>query len=224
MTNETNKEELSTFEMLKRIQAGSLNPRTLTEEQRQECVELLRLEGQTHAAIAELLKWNIKTIKRDWNEIRSRNAKKPTPEFALRHIAELIEQSGSKHDHLTRMARGDDGTVQERSQAEYYAFKVLSETTQLLQTMGYLPSKATKFMGDVYHHHDDDRDPKEMRAEIDRIEKIMSEEGIQDPAMQARLEALRKKVDLAEVDKQITDLSANVADKTTPNKEDGSNG
>ena len=51
--NESNKEELSAYDLLKQIKEGTFNPRQLTSEQRQECVEVLRLEGQTHAAIAQ---------------------------------------------------------------------------------------------------------------------------------------------------------------------------
>ena len=224
--NENNDEELSVYELLKRIKSDEFNPRLLTSEQRQECVEVLRLEGQTHAAIAELLKWNIKTIKRDWDEIRSRNAAKPSPELALRMIAELIEKASSKYDSLTRLARGQKGSVQEKSQAEYFGWKVLQEATQLLQSMGYLPNQAAKFVGEIYHHHDNEgnTDPKEMRKEIERIEKIIVEEGKNDPAIMAQLEEIKKKVELIELSQQIKDLSDQVSGEFNNQKEEGNNG
>ena len=225
-TNDNNKEELSAYELLKRIKEESFNPRLLTPEQRQECVEVLRLEGQTHGAIADMLKWNIKTIKRDWDEVRSKNATKPSPELALRMIAELIEKSGSKHDHLTRLARSKDGSVQEKSQAEFYAWKVLHETAQLLQSLGYLPNQAAKFVGEIYHHHDNEgnADPKEMRKEIERIEKIIVEEAKNDPAIMAQLEAIKKKVEVIELSQQIKDLSEQVSGESNNQKEEGKNG
>jgi len=225
-TNENNKEELSVYELLKRIKEGAFNPRLLTPEQRQECVEVLRLEGQTHAAIAELLKWNIKTIKRDWDDIRSRNAAKPSPELALRMIAELIEKAGSKYDSLTRLARGQKGSVQERSQAEYFGWKVLQEEAHLLQSLGYLPNQSAKFVGEIYHHHDNEgnADPKEMRKEIERIEKIIAEEGRSDPAIKAELDDIKKKLEAVELNQQIKDLADRVSGESKKEKENENNG
>ncbi len=225
-TNENSKEELSVYELLKQIKEGAFNPRMLTPEQRQECVEVLRMEGQTHATIAELLKWNIKTIKRDWDDIRSKNATKPSPELALRMIAELIEKAGAKHDHLTRLARSKEGSVQEKSQAEFYSWKVVQEAAQLLQSLGYLPNQAAKFTGDVYHHHDNEAqtDPKEMKKEIERIERIIAEEGKDDPAIKVQLEDIKKKVELIELGQQIKDLSSQVSGESTKGKENETNG
>lgn len=218
--------EYPLMRFLSGFKEGAVNPRLLTPEQRQECVEVLRLEGQTHGAIADMLKWNIKTIKRDWDEVRSKNAAKPSPELALRMIAELIEKSGSKHDHLTRLARSKDGSVQEKSQAEFYAWKVLHETAQLLQGLGYLPNQAAKFVGEIYHHHENEgnTDPKEMRKEIERIEKIIVEEGKDDPAIKAQLEEIKKKVEAIELSQQIRDLSDQVSGESQKEKENENNG
>ncbi len=223
---ENTNEGISAYELLKRIKEEAFNPRLLTPEQRQECVEVLRLEGQTHGAIADLLKWNIKTIKRDWDDIRSRNATKPSPELALRLIAELIEKSGSKHDHLTRLARSKDGSVQEKAQAEFYAWKVLHETAQVLQSLGYLPNKSAKFVGEIYHHHGNEgnADPKEMRKEIERIEKIVAEEGKDDSALIAQLEEMKKKLEAIELSQQIKDLADKVSGESKKEKENENNG
>lgn len=221
MESEIKKEEATVYELIKQIRSEDLDPRLLTVEQRQECVEVLRLEGHQHAAIAEMLKWNIKTIKRDWDEIRARNAAKPTPELALRTIAELIMKASSKEDHLTRLARGKDGSVQERSQAEFYAWKVLNEAAQLLQSVGHLPSQSAKMVGDIYHHHENERQlsPEEMKVEIARIEKIIAEEGNDDPTITAKLDAIKKEIALIELSQQVRDLSNQVIDKPVNKKE-----
>lgn len=218
---EINKEEVSIFELLKRIKNGVFDPRLLTVEQRQECVEVLRLEGQTHAAIAELLKWNMKTIKRDWIAIQNKNATKPSPELALRMIAEMIEKSSSKHDYLTRLARSQSGSLQEKSQAEYYAWKVLQETVQLLQSMGYLPNLSAKFVGEIYHHHDgqQDIDLEEMKKEIQRIETIITDEGRDDPALKEKLDEIRNEFNKVELNQKIKDLSDKISGESAKQEE-----
>ena len=153
---EITKEEISVYKILKQIKEGSFEAKALSKEIRQECVEVLTLEGQSVSSIASMLDRSEKTIKRDLEDIWKKNARKPTAEIALQLIAEMIGKSKSQQAHLMRLARSNEGEVQERAQAEYLAWKIQSETIERLQSLGYLPSAPQKMIGDIYHHQEED--------------------------------------------------------------------
>lgn len=211
-------EEIPVYRILKQIKEGSLDPKNLSPDQRQDCVEVLRMEGQSYPVIAQLLERNEKTIKRDWEAICKRNSKKPSPEYALRLIGEMIAKANSKEDHLTRLARSKDGSIQEKAQAEYYAWKVLHEASQLLQSAGYLPSQPTKIAGEIYHYQED-RTPAQLKDEIARVEKIIDEEGKNNPILSEKLQALKQKVEEMELRKQINALADQVNAEADKEKE-----
>jgi len=215
---EKNQEEIPVYRILKQIKDGSLDPKNLSPEQRQDCVEVLRMEGQPYPVIAQLLERNEKTIKRDWDAICKRNSKKPSPEYALRLIGEMIAKANSKEDHLTRLARSKEGSIQEKAQAEYYAWKVLHEASQLLQSAGYLPSEPTKIAGEI-HHFQEDRTPAQLRDEIARVEKIIDEEGKNNPILREKLQVLKQKVEEMELRKKINDLADQVNAEVNKEKE-----
>ncbi len=215
-----NNEEVPALKILKQIDSGELNTKELTVPQRRQCVEVLKVEGQSYASIAKMLGCSEKTIQRDWDEICKRNAQKPSPDYALRLIAQLTMKANAKEDYLTRLANSKEGSMQEKSQAMYYASKVLLETIQLLQSMGYVPTQPTQIVGDIYHHADEDVDIDALKKEVVKIEKIINEEGIDTPAIKEKLETLKKKIAEGEINKGITDLKKEIKDQVKKPEED----
>jgi hypothetical protein len=142
--------------------------------------------------------------------------------YSKQKCGEAVPGAGFAHDRgIDREGRFEirlpdpvgSRSVQEKSQAEYFGWKVLQEEAQLLQSLGYLPNQSAKFVGEIYHHHDNEgnADPKEMRKEIERIEKIIAEEGRNDPAIKAELEEIKKKLEAVELSQQIKDLADRVS-------------
>lgn len=218
--NQNKNEEMPALKILKQIDSGELIPKELTVQQRRQCVEVLKLEGRSYAAIAKMLDCSEKTIQRDWDEICKKNAQKPSPELALKLIAQLIMKANAKEDYLTRLANSKDGSMQEKAQAMYYASKVLLETIQLLQSMGYVPTQPAQIVGDIYHHTDEDIDLDDLKKEVVKIEKIISEEGIDNPAIKQKLEALKNKIEQGEINQGVTDLKKEVSEQVKIPEED----
>jgi hypothetical protein len=218
------KEEISVYKILKQIKEGVFEAKDLPKEQRQECVEVLTLEGQSVSAIANLLNRSEKTIKRDLEDIWQRNSRKPTAEIALQLIAEMIGKSKSQQAHLMRLARSDEGTVQERTQAEYLAWKIQSETVERLQSLGYLPLAPQKVVGDIYHHQDEDiKTPAELQGELVSLEEMATSNGILDEATKDKIKSLRLKISQAEIAQGITDLTEKKTNEIQHNNEEGQN-
>jgi hypothetical protein len=100
--------------------------------------------------------------------------------------------------------------VQEKAQAEYYAWKVESEMMERLQTLGYLPSAPQKIVGDIYHHNDDDDKAfLEAKEKLREVEAIAKDTGVLDEATQKGIENLKAKIEKAEIVKEIKDLNKN---------------
>jgi len=219
------KDEISVYKILKQIKEGSFEAKDLPKEQRQECVEVLTLEGQSVSSIASMLDRSEKTIKRDLEDIWQKNARKPTPEIALGLIAEMISKSKSQQAHLMRLARSNEGTIQERSQAEYLAWKIQSETVERLQSLGYLPSSPQKIIGDIYHHQDFDEDKTlgQLKEELSLLESIASDNGLLDDASKAKIKSLQLKIDQAEIAQQITGMAAEQSNQIQNKEQENSN-
>ena len=205
-----NKEESPVFKIIQEIKEGRRVARDLTMSERQECVEALYLEGYSIAQMTQLLDRSEKTIRRDMEYIRERNCAKPSIELATQLVGDMVLKSRAHQAHLMRLARSKDGSLQEKAQAEYYAWKVESEMIERLQTLGYLPSAPQKLIGDIYHHNDDDDKAfLEAREKLKELEVIAKDTGVLDEATQKGIENLKEKIEKAEIVKEIKDLNKN---------------
>jgi len=172
------KDEQPIFSLIQQIKDGTLAPETLTKELRQRCVEVLLAEGYSTATMAQVFKKSDKTIKRDIEDIRERNAISPDINLAKKIIGELVMYARINRNHLMKLARIKDASVSEKAQSEYLAFKVLAELVAKLQTLGYLFSKPQAIVGDIFHHVDGNiADFDDLTKQVIEIEKITDADG-----------------------------------------------
>jgi len=212
-----NKEDKPVYKIIQEIKKGRLEPRELSKQTRQACVEVLTLEGYSVSSIAQLVDKSEKTINRDLKQVWQKNSEKPSVELAVQMIGEMIQKSKVKEAHLMRLARSKEGSLQEKVQAEYCAWRVQKETVEKLQSLGYLPTQAQKVVGEIYHHQGEDvKTLAELKEELTRIEKITKENGNLDATTKKQIDSLRQKIEKAEIAQEITQL---VKDKTSETKE-----
>src|SRR3989338_4222869 len=141
--NPTTPDDISVHSILSEIKNGTIDPAVLTKPVRQLCVEALFLQGHTSFSLAQLLKVSDKTIRRDLQEIYEKNALHPSAALAKELIGECLQKARAHHSRLMRLARGEEGSLQEKAQAEYLAWRTLKETMALLQSLGYLQQAPT---------------------------------------------------------------------------------
>lgn len=212
-----NKEERPVYKIIQEIKEGRFEAKDLSKEMRQECVEVLTLEGYSVSTIAQLLDRSEKTIKRDLKEIWQRNSEKPSLELALQMIGEMIHKSKSQQSHLMRLSRSKEGSLQERVQAEYCAWKIQNETIERLQTLGYLPSRPKEIVGDIYHHQEEDiKTLAQLKEELITVERITRETGTLDEETKKDINSLRLRIEQAEITQEVKEL---VKNKTNEAKE-----
>ncbi len=186
--------------LLQQLKDGSVNPSTLTREQRRQCVEALFLEGYSVPQIAQVVEKSEKTIQRDMADIRVKNALNPSPELAKQLIGDLIVRTEAHHARLTRIAGSSDASAAEKAQATFLAFRVIRERTELLQSLGYLPKRPAQ--AEVVHHLDmegDDRPIEAAERSVLEILEIAAETGGLSPEVAKQLPDLQEKIDRAKL-------------------------
>lgn len=218
-TDNTNQDSKKNgVELLKGINSGTIDPKTLDKSGRQQCIELLVAEGYIQSQIGQALKCSEKTVSRDLKDIKDRNALSPNVEFAKQFIGEMFNKALNHHSYLMRLARTKDASVPEKAQSEFAAWKVLKELIEKLQSLGYLPSKPTEVVGNFYHHSmvDAECTPDEMKKMLLELEEAGKEAGVLDDGVKAKIETLRKRIEQTEIVQDIKQLE----DQTLKQKEE----
>ncbi len=208
-TNNQNNEEMPVLTLIQQIKAGAINPRTITKEDRQQCVAVLMLEGYPLSHIAQILGRSDKTIGRDLAEIRGKNSLTPSFELAKQLIGELLAKARTHQAHLMRLARSTDGSIGDKVQAEYLAWRVEKEAVEKLQTLGYLPLKPQQVVGDVFHHMDSqqrEQSFEEIRKTMAEVASVAEETGTVSPELSQKIEHLNARVEKAEITYQANQL------------------
>lgn len=172
-------DEKTIISVIQSVKDRTRNPKTLSEYERQECVEFLSWEGYTQAQIGQILKISDRTVRRDLRAIEDKNALSPDVDLAKRIIGDVFRKAKVHHAHLMRIARSQEASNSEKAQAEFMAWRVLKEMTCQMQSLGYLPSTPQTIVGDVFHHHVDGgmSDLDEITRQIMEIEKIADGDG-----------------------------------------------
>ncbi len=224
MDNE-HKPEDGTDRVLHNIQAikdGRLNPKSLSELERQECVEFLSGEGYTQQQIGEVLTISDRTVRRDLEAIEEHNALTPNLNLAKRIIGNMFRKAVGHHKYLVRLARTSGASVSEKSQSEFLAWRVLKEMVEKMQSLGYLPMRPQEITGELFYSFDDAAQEKsfeEARKTLDEVVRVASQCGNLTPEIEKDVSLLQKKIEKAEIVYESEKLlkKQNNKDKETKN-------
>ncbi len=200
-----NSKEQPVFMLIQQIKDGQVNPETVNKDLRQQIIEVFLAEGYSVSSMAQILRKCEKTIRRDIEEIRARNALTPSIDFAKKLVGEIVMSARINRDHLMRLARSKDTSVAERSQAEYYAHRVNMELTEKLQLLGYLPLKPKTIVADITHNVqvNDELDLTELKDQLIEVERFAVEQGGLSPELNVEVQRLRNRVSQLEVESSI---------------------
>lgn len=205
-------EEVPIFSLIQKIKDESLDPKTLPKELRQQCVEVLWAEGYGESSMAQILKRSEKTIKRDLQEIREKNALSPDPELAKQLIGEMMLRARMHQGYLVRLARSKEGTVSEKAQAEYLAWRVQKELVEKMQSLGYLPHQPQEITGDLYHHlslQEEEHSFSEIRTMLAQVESVARESDTYSTEIEREVNLLMARIEKAEIVYEVEKLSKN---------------
>jgi predicted transcriptional regulator len=196
--------------LIQQIKDGILNPKTLSKDIRQRCVEFLLYEGYTEMQVAQILMRSDKTVSRDLAEIRERNAIAPNINLAQQIIGDMLQKSTVHHKYLMRLARSPEASTSEKSQSEFLAWRVLKEAIEKMQSLGYLPLKPQEIVEDIFHHGadaDNEKSIEEVKSAISDIEQAAKDTGTLDAATEKNIAALKSKILRAEISHEVNELA-----------------
>lgn len=189
-----NDADKSAVQLLQDINSGILNPKLIDTSSRQKCVELLIAEGYTYPQISQVLRCSEKTIARDVKKIQSQNALTPNVEFAKELIGELFQKAITHHSYLMRLARSKDGSLAEKAQCEFFAWRVLREMADKFQSLGYLPTMPRQ-LELMVNAQEDEQGLDDLKNKIAVIETTAKECGNLTPEVAEKINILKLKVE-----------------------------
>lgn len=131
----------NSYFLIQQIKEGKRAPETLKKRERQDCVELLELDGYSPNELALFFDVTPKTISRDLNQIFERNDVSRDPKFVDRIVGQFTrDQDNHKNFHM-RLARNKDKTIPAAVKllAEHYAEQVEINKIKVLLLLGRLP-------------------------------------------------------------------------------------
>jgi len=207
--NNSSQQEGAAIKVIQDINSGACDPLLLDKATRQQCIEVLIAEGYSHPQLAQLLKRSEKTISRDTQEIRRKNALTPSMEFAQETIGELVLRARQHASSLVRLARSKDSSTSEKAQSEFLAWRVFRDLVDKLQTLGFLPLKPQEVTGDIYHHvlEKDDDSLEGVKKMISEVELVAKETGTFNQDLSDEISQLNAQIEKAEVTLKVKNLS-----------------
>ena len=219
--DENKQDDRPVLSIIQDLKSGVLVPEKLDKPTRQSCVEVLIGEGYSCTQIAQITKKTDRTIRRDLEDIRRKNALSPNLEYAKQFIGEVVVTARNHHSHLMRLARMPNATVLEKIQGELAAWKVIKELIEKLQTLGYLPLKPQEVYGHFFRQSDPDtvEDINVMKQQIAELEEQAKEMGVFDEEVSKNFLLLQEDLKQSEIKSRISDLKTQL-DKKEENDED----
>lgn len=164
--------QLRCLATLHKLKEGTLNPASLTSDQRRPLVAVLIAEGQSTAEIAHLLKTSDRTIERDKKTLRQNSALSQDPELAAIMAGRLYDEAQLCTQRIRKFQREGHCPPAAKIEGERACFQIVNELIQRLQSMGYVPTVSQKVEADVVHHADDSRSLADIQAEAQRLQDV----------------------------------------------------
>ncbi|MCC7193622.1 MAG: hypothetical protein IT444_12670 [Phycisphaeraceae bacterium] len=158
------------LELIRKIHAGTVVPRTLTIEQRRACVEHLTGEGYTVVEMAQVLKVDERTIARDKVAIQQANAIEPSPQLVQQIVGRLASEAELCISRIRRVTRDKDTPAATKVEGERACFQILGALTHHLQSLGYMPTAAQRLSANVFV--ETPTDAAILQAEWERLQAL----------------------------------------------------
>jgi len=170
-----NEETRSPITLVRDLQSGRISATSLSTEARLVCVEYLGNEGYSVGEIAEVLKISIRTVHRDREQIKAAHAVSFTPDMVEQQVGQLVQHADQAIQRLRRIAREKNCPPAARVEAVRGTWTVVKELTELLQSLGYMPTAAHQIRADLTHHIDEPPSFDQMQMEVARLELLIEQ-------------------------------------------------
>jgi len=185
---------LSVLDHIAALKSGSVSRDALGTETILDIVEYLRSEGVGTSETAKLFRVDARTIRRDLQAVRERNAQKTNPGLVEEVAGELVVEARQCVLRIRRVTGDKDAPHAVRIDGERAVFTILDELAARLQSLGYLPTVTHRVQADLTHHLGSAPGLDGLQEEIDRLRGLVPE-GSADAAGLSGLRLLTERVD-----------------------------
>jgi hypothetical protein len=125
-------------------------------------------------------------------------------------IGDLFHQGLKHHAYLMRVARSKNATNAEKIQAEFVAWRVYRELSERMQSLGYLPSRPQRVVGDIFCHMQNEEDGKtleDIRNMVSEAEAAARDTNTQTPELVEDIKAISLRIEKAEIMSDVKKLT-----------------
>ena len=210
-------DDRSVLSVIRDIQQGALDPRSLGLEDRRRCVEHLTGEGYSLAEIAEILKVTERTIARDRSAVRRSNAIERDEDITGEMVGQLVTQADTTINRIRRVTRDSDTPPAARIEGEKACWVIARDLIQKLQSLGYLPNAPQEIRGQMTHQVEHLPAFGQMNEEVTRLEIIVNqhvEAGEADQqSLLEQLASVKEQVTRGVLHEQITSIATHLVEK-----------
>jgi transposase-like protein len=206
-----------TIELLRKIESGSMDPKAISAAERRQLVAFLMGDGYSTAETAQILGVNDRTIERDKKTIRESNAIARDPKLVGQMVGRLYGEAELSIQRIRKAVRDKKVSPAVKIEAEHRCYQIVSDLTQSLQRLGYLPTAARKVEADLTHHVAELPDLNSIQAEIRRIKAVCRDTKAELPPQVALLEEQAARAELAT---GVEQLAAEVGDPKEGQEDD----
>lgn len=201
------------LDILKGIKDSALDPASLSPDERRPLVVLLMAEGQSTAEIALLLKTSDRTIERDKKAIRENNALSPDPKFAYIMGGRLVDEAQTCVQRIRKFQRDANCPTVAKIEGEKACFQITNELAARLQSLGFLPTAATKLEAKLSRGIDEFPSFDEIEAELDRLGQLASNSS----ESKNQIVVLTKDIKKAKLAGQVIEIKEDLESKGAKN-------
>lgn len=207
-------QERTVLGLIRALQTGELQGAALSTADRRRVIEHLWTEGYSVPETAEALKLSERTVQRDRRFIREANAIQRTPALVAETVGAVIRQAEAVVGRLRRISRERDTLPPARIDAEKACWAVTKELAETLQSIGYLPTAAQEFKGQVTHTVGPQI--QEMHVQLLQLEQVLADVGVQDDSLRRELASAKQELDRLAMAGKVDELKQAVAKEVQP--------
>ena len=209
-----------TVSLLQKIQAGTVDSKCIRPAERHLIVSYLMADGYSTADMAQILKVSDRSIERDKQAIRKKNALAADPELVEQMTGRLVCEAELSIQRMRKTVRDKDTPQAVRIEAEHRCYQIVSDMITSLQRLGYLPTATPRLQADLTHNIGQIPDFSQIQAEVQRLRQITGETQGTDPQLTEQLNQIETELVKVKLVNQIENISNIVESREIQNESD----
>ena len=211
--------ETGTVALLRQIQSGATDPKSIGVAERRQLVAFLLSDGYSVAEMGQILKVADRTIERDRKAIRESNVIARDPRLVEQMVGRLVGEAELAVQRIRKAVRDKDTAKTLRVDAEHRCYQIISDLVGTMQRLGYLPTAAQKVEADLTHHVGEVPDFATLQAEVQRLRQICPVDDEDAPDTLRRLGLLEQQITQADLASRVDAISSTLDNRGVANDE-----